>query len=103
MDGLMKISADVLDIAARLKEIDPRYEVYRNLKLHRFEIYADGVLQIAVPFGRLDGRTLELVRETRAERAEELLSRLDAQNARLREEAISAARDRAEYLKEEAI
>lgn len=94
MDALTKITSDVLDIAARLKEIDPRYEVYRNLSKHRFEIHADGALQIAVPFTRLDERTLSLVRETGVERAEELLNRLERDNVRREKAKLSEAKDR---------
>ena len=93
MDALEKITSDVLDIASRL-EIDPRYEVYRNLNKHRFEIHACGALQIAVPFARLDERTLSLVRETRVENADELLSRLEKQNAQKEREKLDVVRDR---------
>ncbi len=94
MDALTKITGDVLDIAARLKEIDPRYEVYRNLTKHRFEIHANGALQIAVPFERLDERALSLVRETRVENADELFKRLEAQNLKAETDARRAAADR---------
>ena len=94
MDTLQKITNDVLDIASRLKEIDPRYEVYRNLNKHRFEIHADGALQIAVPFGKLDERTLSLVRETRLENADELLRRLEKQNEQAERRKLNDVRDR---------
>ena len=94
MDSLQKITSDVLDIASRLKEIDPKYEVYRNLNKHRFEIHAEGALQIAVPFNRLDERTLSLVRETRLENADALFKRLEAQNAETERLKLAAVRDR---------
>ena len=94
MDTLLKITNDVLDIAARLKEIDPRYEVFRNLDKHRFEIHADGALQLAVPFNGLDERTLSLVRETRVENADALFARLDAQNAAAEKRKLADVRDR---------
>ncbi len=94
MDALVKIANDVLDIASRLKEIDPRYEVYRNLNKHRFEIHAEGALQIAVPFNRLDERTLSLVRETRLENADALFKRLDKQNAEAERALLDTVRDR---------
>ena len=103
MDGLMKIENDVLCVAARLREIDPRYEVYRNTRRHRFEIYADGALQIAVPFARLDARTIDLVRETRAERAEELLQKLECGNMRSAKRSAAEAKDRAARLLEETL
>ncbi len=80
---LIEINGDLFDIAGRLKEIDSRYTVCRNVKLNRFEIYADGVLQIAVPFDRLDARTVELVRSTRLENVGRLLEQINSDNERL--------------------
>lgn len=94
MDALTKITRDVYDIADRLKEIDPAYEVYRNLSKHRFEIHAHGALQIAVPYDKLDARTLSLVRETRVENADELMARLQKHNERVEREKQSAVKDR---------
>lgn len=94
MDALSKITRDALDIAARLKEIDPRYEVYRNHTKRRFEIHADGALQIAVPFARLDARTLDLVRETRIENADALLARLERHNAKVEAQKEREVADR---------
>ena len=86
MDWLREIDEDLFDIAHRLREIDDRYRVYRNLKLNRFEIHANGVLQIAAPFDRLDARTLQLVRSTRLENAENIIKEMDAHNSRLKAE-----------------
>lgn len=103
MDALTKISSDVLDIVSRLKELDPRYEVYRNLTKHRFEIHADGALQIAVPFERLDERTLSLVKETRIENADELLARLEGYNATVEKNLETTVRDRVMARVEESL
>ena len=83
MNHLERIDGDLYDIVTRLKEIDERYVVFRNKRLHRFEIHADGVLQIAVPYDRLDVRTLRLARETRLENMARLIERIDRENARL--------------------
>ena len=83
MTHLERIDGDLYDITTRLKEIDERYEVFRNRKLHRFEIRANGVLQIAVPYERLDERTIRLARETRLENMQSLISRIDKQNSAL--------------------
>ena len=90
----MEIKEDLFDIAHRLKEIDARYRVYRNRKLNRFEIHANGALQIATPFDRLDARTLDLVRSTRLENAGRLIEEMDKENARLKRAEESAARER---------
>ena len=94
MDALRKIEGDLFDIADRLKEIDSRYELYRNLRANRFEIHANGALQIAVPFARLDARTLELARSTRLEYVDRLVADIEKSNAKLEKEAQSAARER---------
>lgn len=94
MEGLLRIEEDLFDITRRLKEIDPRYEVYRNPKLNRFEVHANGALQIAVPFERLDARTVELVRSTRLEYAENMIRDMDRQNARLKESEERRTRER---------
>ena len=59
MYGLIKVRDDLYDIARRIKEVDDRYELYYNARLDRYEIHADGALQIAVPFKRPDARTVE--------------------------------------------
>lgn len=86
MAFLQKIENDLFDIANRLKEVDERYELFYNGRKHRFEIYAQGVLQIAVPFDCLDERTVILARETRLENAERLIRQIEAENAKLDEQ-----------------
>ena len=92
MCELREIKADLFDIAKRLKEIDERYVLYRNLKLNRFEIHANGALQIVVPFARLDARTLELARSTRMEYVDKLVREMDEHNDRLRRAESEAKR-----------
>ena len=98
MDWLREIREDLFDIAHRLREIDTRYRLYRNLKLSRFEIHANGVLQLAAPFDRLDARTLELVRSTRLEYADRLVKEMDKHNGDL--EAAKEKRTRERILTE---
>ena len=83
MKSLVKIEKDLFSIADRLKEIDGRYEVYRNTLAHRFEVYVEKALQFVVPFQKLDARTLEFARKTRIERAEKILKEMDEINARI--------------------
>lgn len=86
MAFLERIQNDLFDIADRLKEVDERYELYFNKKLRRFEIYANGALQLAVPFDRLDERTVVLARKTRLEYLEKLVESIEENNARLDEQ-----------------
>lgn len=83
LSELVKIDNDLFCIAERLKQIDDRYELFFNGRLNRFEVYANGALQIAAPFDRLDCRLLSLVRETRMERLDALLADIDKNNSRL--------------------
>ncbi len=84
MNRLYRVVDDLYHIARRLKEVDVRYEVYFNRAKWRFEIYANGAMQIALPYDRLDSRTIDYVRSTRLERAKSLLEDIERENARLK-------------------
>lgn len=90
---LVQIKNDLYSIADRLKEVDERYEIYRNTLLNRFEVHADGALQLAVPFDRLDARTVALVRRTRVENVGRLIKEIDRDNARLERDESNRKRD----------
>ena len=83
MTGLVKIEKDLFSISQRLKEIDARYEVYRNTLAGRFEIYIERALQFVVPFQKLDARTLEFARKTRIERRMQIMKEIDEHNERI--------------------
>lgn len=89
-----RVQGDLFDISSRLKEIDQEYELLFNRKLQRWEIFARGALQIAVPFKRLDGRTLELARETRMERINQILAQIERENALISQIEQQKAMDR---------
>ena len=67
---LEKINHDLFDISKRLKSIDRRYDLFFNRKKNRYEIYANGAMQMALPFERLDARALSYARKTRLENLE---------------------------------
>lgn len=90
MKGKIRITDDLYGVASRLKEIDERYEVWYDSAVGRYEVHANGALQIAVPFAELDERTVRLVRKTRIERAERIIGQIDAAN-RLAEERAQRA------------
>ncbi len=77
---LQRIWHDLYDIASRLLQIDEGYELYYNHRQKRYEIHSKGVLQLAVPFDRLDARTLLLARKTRRERINEILAEIENNN-----------------------
>ncbi len=83
MGALVRVVDDLFHIARRIREIDCRYEIYFNRVKSRFEIHANGAMQIALPFGNLDNRTLIYVRETRLERLDNVISDIEKHNSRL--------------------
>ena len=78
----IKITNDVYDVASRLKEMDPAYEVYFDTDLQKFTIWAFGVRQAVLPYDELDILALEYVWKTRRENAEELIREIDRDNER---------------------
>lgn len=79
---LVLVKDDLFHIAKRLRQIDSRYKVYFNRKYKRFEIHAQGAMQIALPFDRLDERSVEYARKTRVENLEKLVREIEEDNAR---------------------
>ena len=84
MEYLREITADVFDVAARLREIDARYRLFYNLKAGRYEVYTlqpRPVLQVVLAQSPPDRRSVEHVRKTRAERAAQLFEQYKKENA----------------------
>ncbi len=94
MTGLV-IDGDMLGVCDRLKTIDDGYFVFLNYKTGRFEVHNrhdyPNTLCLVLPYDKLDERTVRKVRYTRAERAKELIARMDAENERLRRDAVAYA------------
>ncbi len=91
---LQKIECDLFGIAKRLKSIDRRCELFFNRKKNRYEIYANGAMQMALPFERLDARTLTYARKTRLENLEKIIAEIEEENARLEIQKTIEARDK---------
>ena len=91
---LQKIRHDLFGIAKRLKSIDRRYELFFNRKKNRYEIYANGAMQMALPFERLDARTLTYARKTRLENLEKIIAEIEEENARLEIQKNCETRDK---------
>ena len=89
---LQRIRHDLFGIAKRLKSIDRRYELFFNRKKNRYEIYANGAMQMALPFERLDARAIEYARKTRLENLNKLIAEIEAENARLEIENAKRSR-----------
>lgn len=91
---LQRIRHDLFGIAKRLKSIDRRYELFFNRKKNRYEIYANGAMQMALPFERLDARTLMYARKTRLENLEKIIAEIEEENARLEIQKTRETRDK---------
>nr|DAG31461.1 MAG TPA: hypothetical protein [Bacteriophage sp.] len=91
---LERITHDLFDIAKRLKGIDRRYKLFFNRKKNRYEIYANGAMQMALPFERLDARTLSYARKTRLENLEKIIAEIEKENARIEIENAKRSRDK---------
>ena len=81
---LRMIEEDLYDISRRLKEIDDGYFLVFNFLKDRYEVhhmYRKNTFQFSVPYPELDCRTLKLAYETRVERMEELLRKMEQENA----------------------
>ena len=91
---LQKVRHDLFNIAARLKSVDRRYELFFNRKKNRYEIYANGAMQMALPFERLDARALSYARKTRLENLEKIIAEIEEENARLEIQKNCETRDK---------
>jgi hypothetical protein len=93
---LIRIRGDLFDVASRLKEIDGRYFPVYNKKYGRFEIHCaeDGhSVACILPFDRLDGRTIEYVRETRVENIGKLVGEIEKNNERIADSKEAKIKD----------
>lgn len=92
------IDDDLFGVCRRLKSIDDGYFVFLNYKTGKFEVHNKKdtpTLCLVLPYDRLDERTVRHVTYTRAERAREILERMERENARLEAEQRKAAVNKA--------
>ncbi len=80
------IEDDMLGIARRLKSIDDGYFVFLNYRTGKLEVHNEkngaNTLCLVLPYDALDERTVRRVRETRIERARELIAELERSQRR---------------------
>jgi len=84
---MTKVTHDLLNIANRLKLINPKYETFYNRRLNRFEVHTDTVpnwksLAFVPPFERLDTRTLEYALKTRIQNMDAIEHEMNKANER---------------------
>lgn len=92
----IKINNDLFDIASRVKEIDPRYEIYFETETQKFALWANGKRQLVFPFENLDERALLHTRKTRVENADEIIREIDLYNEKHETERADRVRDKIE-------
>lgn len=92
----IRIQNDLYDIAARLKEIDERYETYFDTGRQKYVIKAFGILQAVIPYDELDQRTLDYVMYTRRENVDKVLKDVDEYNAAKERENVRKVKDEIE-------
>lgn len=89
------IDDDLLGVCRRLKSIDDGYFVFLNYKTGKFEVHnskdAPHTLCLVLGYDALDERTVRHVLYTRAERAREIVERMERENARLEAERRKSA------------
>ncbi len=79
----MKITHDVLDVAARLKEIDPEYELHFDAETGRFSLRdSRGGIQLTYPYPTVDVRMVYDAERTRIERMQSILKEIESANER---------------------
>ena len=87
---LIEIKTDPLFIGERLKEIDQSYYLVFNTIKNKYEVHSNEQKGcsycLTCPNVELDERLVELVKKTRRENINELLSEIDKENERLEKE-----------------
>lgn len=89
----IKIFNDLYDIAAGIKDIDPRYDTVFNTENQKFEVEAEGKTVLVLPYENLDQRALERVRYTRIENMERVLEDIEKSNEELERNIEKKRRD----------
>ena len=97
------IANDLHNIANRLRQINPRYAVFRNKAADRVEVHNSTLpcamsLQFVVPFDYLDERTLEYAQRTRIENFDAIEAEHAEANAEIEKSAKQSIRQSAYVL-----
>jgi len=92
----IRINNDLFDIASRVKEIDPRYEIYFETESQKFTLWAEGKRQLTLPFENLDERALVYTRKTRIENMEEVIKEIDSSNEKHENDRLVRVQDKIE-------
>lgn len=92
----IRIKNDLYDIADRIKEINPDYEIFYDTEKEKFILMKGKFVSSILPYKTLDARTLDYVYETRPENSDKLLSEIDSYNERKRRDSVKQTQDEIE-------
>ena len=96
---LIKITNDVLDVAAAIEGVSEGNYVVYNKKDMRYEVHnrfnRGNTLSLILPYKELDARAIDLVRKTARHNADALFAEMERHNEALRQAAQKAAVDAA--------
>lgn len=105
MEALI-IKNDLFNIANRLKSIDSKYYIIRNNKKNRFEIHykrSKNTLELVLPYGKLDNRTINYVLKTKMENRKKLINEIESHNKKLEEERDDVIKEKTLFKMEEEL
>lgn len=87
MKNQILLENDPYYISSRIKEVDESYFIVYSKKRNVFELHSSrqpfSTYALTIPYDQLDERTIFLARKTRRENADELIRKMDEDNARL--------------------
>jgi len=86
----IEITHDTFDISKRLLDLDENYFIRFNKKTNKFEIWLkEGVnahLEMVMPYPCLDIRTIHKVANSKAEKIDSIISKMESENLRLQKQ-----------------
>jgi hypothetical protein len=82
------IDDDLYSISKRVRDIDPGYFILLNRRSGKYEVHhmdqpPGATFCLTVPYEQLDERTIQLIRETRIERLNELIKKMNESNDKI--------------------
>ena len=105
MKNQILLENDPYYISSRIKEVDESYFIVYSKKRNVFELHSSCQLfstyALTIPYDQLDERTIFLARKTRRENSDELIRKMDEDNARLEKKMRNNALEQITEVKNE--
>lgn len=100
---LLPITNDVLDIAWRIKDIEPSYYIMYDTDIKKFLLFSKNGLELKLPYNQLDERSIRYARDTRIDNLDILIKEIDKFNDNLESEKTKEMHNTAEEMFDEAV